>query len=87
MKLNLISVLWTLAALMAAPCVLAEKADRNKPMNIEADALRHDDPQKLTTFTGNVMMSKGSTPRRALYWTLVCAMPQVWRCGVEVWGM
>ena len=65
MKLNLISVLWTLAALMAAPCVLAEKADRNKPMNIEADALRHDDPQKLTTFTGNVMMSKGSLVLRA----------------------
>jgi lipopolysaccharide export system protein LptA len=38
----------------------AEKADRDKPMNIEADALKHDDQQQLTIFSGKVLMSKGS---------------------------
>ena len=51
-----------LACLVCAPVGLvhAEKADRNKPMNIEADALRHDDLQQLTVFTGRVVMTKGS---------------------------
>ena len=43
----------------------AEKADRDKPMNIEADALKHDDQQQLTTFTGKVLMSKGSLVLKA----------------------
>jgi lipopolysaccharide export system protein LptA len=38
----------------------AEKADRDKPMNAEADAMRHDDLKQLTVFTGNVVISKGS---------------------------
>ena len=39
---------------------LAEKADRNKPMNIEADALRHDELKQASVFTGRVVMTKGS---------------------------
>ncbi|MDR2327274.1 MAG: lipopolysaccharide transport periplasmic protein LptA [Acidovorax sp.] len=38
----------------------AEKADRNKPMNIEADALHHDELQQVSTFTGNVVLTKGT---------------------------
>ncbi|NMM81235.1 lipopolysaccharide transport periplasmic protein LptA [Acidovorax sp. SRB_14] len=51
-----------LACLACAPIGLvhAEKADRNKPMNIEADALRHDDLQQTSVFTGRVVMTKGS---------------------------
>ena len=51
-----------LACLACAPfgLVHAEKADRNKPMNIEADALRHDDLQQTSVFTGNVVMPKGT---------------------------
>ena len=51
-----------LACLAFAPLGLvhAEKADRNKPMNIEADALRHDDLQQASVFTGNVLMTKGT---------------------------
>ncbi|WP_027996347.1 lipopolysaccharide transport periplasmic protein LptA [Simplicispira psychrophila] len=51
-----------LACLACAPLGLvhAEKADRNKPMNIEADALRHDDLQQTSVFTGHVVMTKGS---------------------------
>lgn len=38
----------------------AEKADRNKPMNIEADALRYDDLKQISVFTGKVVLTKGS---------------------------
>lgn len=38
----------------------AEKADRNKPMNIEADALRYDDAKQTSVFTGRVVLTKGT---------------------------
>ena len=38
----------------------AEKADRAKPMNIEADALRHDELKQNSVFSGRVVMTKGS---------------------------
>jgi lipopolysaccharide export system protein LptA len=38
----------------------AEKADRDKPMNIEADALRYDDLKQTSVFTGNVVLTKGT---------------------------
>lgn len=38
----------------------AEKADRNKPMNVEADALRHDDLKQTSIFTGRVVLTKGT---------------------------
>ena len=38
----------------------AEKADRNKPMNVEADALRYDDLKQTSVFTGRVVLTKGS---------------------------
>ena len=38
----------------------AEKADRGKPMNIEADALRYDDVKQVSIFTGRVVLTKGS---------------------------
>ncbi len=47
-------------ALCLAPAAQAEKADRAKPMNIEADALRHDELQQVTVFTGHVVLTKGS---------------------------
>ncbi len=51
-------------AALAAGAVLpaaAEKADRNKPMNVEADALRYDDLNQSSVFTGNVVITKGTT--------------------------
>ncbi|MEO7242768.1 MAG: lipopolysaccharide transport periplasmic protein LptA [Variovorax sp.] len=39
---------------------LAEKADRAKPMNIEADAMRYDDLKQVSEFTGNVVVTKGT---------------------------
>jgi len=41
--------------------VWAESADRDKPMNAEADALRYDDLRQTSVFTGNVVITKGST--------------------------
>jgi lipopolysaccharide export system protein LptA len=38
----------------------AEKADRTKPMNVEADALRYDDLQQTSVFTGRVVVTKGT---------------------------
>lgn len=55
---------------LAALCVLlastawAERADRNQPMNIESDALRYEDQQQLSTFTGRVVVTKGSIVMR-----------------------
>lgn len=43
----------------------AEKADRDKAMNIEADALRYDDLKQISLFTGNVVITKGSIVIRA----------------------
>ncbi len=58
------STRWLCGALLAltmCPGVAqAEKADRNKPMNIEADALRYDDLRQVSLFTGNVVITKGS---------------------------
>ncbi|SDM74183.1 lipopolysaccharide export system protein LptA [Oryzisolibacter propanilivorax] len=56
----LLSSLCAALALAWVPAAHAEKADRNKPMNIEADALRHDELQQVTVFTGHVVMTKGS---------------------------
>ncbi len=53
-----------LSAILALGVVLpaaAEKADRDKPMNVEADALRYDDLKQSSVFTGNVVITKGST--------------------------
>ncbi|MES2280485.1 MAG: lipopolysaccharide transport periplasmic protein LptA [Pseudomonadota bacterium] len=52
-----LAVLTVLAVLPAA----AEQADRDKPMNAEADALRYDDLKQTSVFTGNVVITKGTT--------------------------
>jgi lipopolysaccharide export system protein LptA len=64
MKTKLITLLCTLAAI-AAQSAFAEKADRDKPMNVEADTLKHDDQQQLTIFTGKVLMTKGTLVLKA----------------------
>jgi lipopolysaccharide export system protein LptA len=43
----------------------AEKADRNKPLNVEADNGRYDDLKQIGTFTGNVVVTKGTLTMRA----------------------
>lgn len=38
----------------------AELADKDKPMNIEADSLRYDDATLTSVFTGKVVITKGT---------------------------
>ena len=45
---------------LATGPALAEKADQNKPMNVEADSLRYDDANQTSVFTGKVVITKGS---------------------------
>lgn len=65
MKFHRILLLSTWVAVFTATGAHAEKADRDKPMNIEADTLKHDEPQQLTTFMGKVQMTKGSLVLKA----------------------
>lgn len=48
-----------LALCCSSPC-LAERADRDKPLHIEADQVLVEDAQKINTFTGNVQMTQGT---------------------------
>ena len=49
-----------LLALVFSSAAIAEKADRNKPMNVESDTLRYDDLKQTSVFTGKVMLTKGT---------------------------
>ena len=60
MTLRFLTLLLAAAALAASPWAHAEKADREKPMNVEADDLRHDDLKQTSVFTGKVVATKGS---------------------------
>lgn len=49
----------------AASNVCAEKADSNKPTNVEADQMAYDDVKQINTFTGNVVLTRGTLIMRA----------------------
>ena len=49
-----------LSLALAAGAALSESADRTKPMNVEADALRYDDLRQASVFTGRVVLTKGT---------------------------
>ncbi|MFT3778488.1 MAG: lipopolysaccharide transport periplasmic protein LptA [Ottowia sp.] len=53
-----------LLALLAAAPAWAERADRDQPMHVESDALRYEDQKQLSTFTGRVVVTKGSIVMR-----------------------
>ena len=53
------------AALWAPGPTSAERADRGKPLNIEADSGRYDDARQIGLFSGNVVITKGSIVLRA----------------------
>jgi lipopolysaccharide export system protein LptA len=52
------------AALLASPAV-AEKADRDKPVTLEADTVTIDDIRKISVYEGNVILSQGTLLLRA----------------------
>jgi lipopolysaccharide export system protein LptA len=57
---------WLIGALLLPPAVgLAEKADRNKPAEIEANRMSADDARRLNVFEGEVVLTKGTITLRA----------------------
>ena len=59
---------YALAALLLVSLALpvhAEKADREKPMNIEADRMSMDDVKKIQVFDGNVVIIQGTLQMRS----------------------
>ena len=52
------------AALLASPAH-AEKADRDKPVTLEADTVTLDDMRKISIYEGNVILSQGTLLLRA----------------------
>lgn len=55
-------VRWFLVFLLASPAstAWAEKADRNLPVNLEADRVRVDDVHKVAVYEGHVVLSQGT---------------------------
>lgn len=60
MKMHVLPFILALICALSGAVVFAEKADNNKPMNIESDALRYDDLKQTSVFTGRVVLTKGS---------------------------
>ena len=58
-----------LAAVLIAASIttaaLAERADRDKPINLEADRVSIDDAKKVSVFEGNVVLTQGTTTLKA----------------------
>jgi lipopolysaccharide export system protein LptA len=79
--MNKFPLLFVLALAVAAGPAAAEKADKNKPMNVEADALRYDDLQQTSVFTGNVVVTKGTIVIRGTKMT-VHQDPEGYQFGV-----
>ena len=51
-------------AILPAPA-LAEKADKDKPTNIESNRMSSDDARRISIFEGNVVLTKGTILVRA----------------------
>lgn len=59
-KQLLVSLLLSAILLLQVPTCIAERADHDMPINLEADQVLIDDMQQISTFTGNVRLSQGS---------------------------
>ena len=62
---RLAAIVAVTGAAFATSVANAEKADRDKPVNIEADRVSVDDVRRVQTFEGNVQLVKGSLMIRA----------------------
>ncbi|MCC7081609.1 MAG: lipopolysaccharide transport periplasmic protein LptA [Burkholderiales bacterium] len=54
-----------LALSCVAAVAMAERADRDKPINLEADRVTIDDAKKVSVFEGNVVLTQGTTTLKA----------------------
>ncbi|CAN7510511.1 lipopolysaccharide transport periplasmic protein LptA [Trinickia sp. LjRoot230] len=59
-RIRIAAVLLALACAGVAPAAQAERADRDKPLNVEADNMTYDDLKQLNIFTGHVVATKGT---------------------------
>lgn len=53
-------ILWVAPLLIVAALAQAERADRDKPTNVEADQVAYDDMKQTNVFTGNVQLTRGT---------------------------
>jgi lipopolysaccharide export system protein LptA len=58
-------ILSCLIGVLLAPSAFAEKADRGKPINLEADSVTLDDIKKIGVYQGNVILIQGTLMMRA----------------------
>lgn len=65
MKADLARLLLAAALLAAVAGAHAEKADKDKPTNIEANKMSSDDARRMSIFEGNVVLTKGTMVIRA----------------------
>jgi lipopolysaccharide export system protein LptA len=56
--------LFLICSVLCSPAS-AEKADKDKPTNIEADRMSSDDARRMSIFEGNVVLTNGSMVVRA----------------------
>jgi len=59
LRATLLAMTCAWVALMALPAA-AERTDRDKPVNLEADRVTVDDANHVTTFEGSVVLSQGT---------------------------
>lgn len=64
MNTSLFHLIVAAALSLGTGWAMAERADRDKPMNIEADAMRYDDLKQVNVFTGRVVITKGTIVAR-----------------------
>lgn len=59
-RAGLVALLVALPLVGIAPLAHAERADKDKPLNIEADNMTYDDLKQVNIFTGHVVATKGT---------------------------
>src|SRR5260370_32603548 len=64
-RAGLAAALVALSVFGIAPLAHAERADRDKPLNIEADNMTYDDLKQLNIFGGHVVATKGTVVIKA----------------------
>lgn len=55
----------TLAGIIFSASAMAEKADADKPTNIEANQMTYDDLKQINTFIGSVVLTRGTLLMKA----------------------
>jgi len=65
MRALAVALVFALSALAAALPARAERADRDKPLNVEADRMLADDGKQTVVFEGRVVLTQGTFVLRA----------------------